>query len=173
MTREEIAQILSLNPQTGTEEAYVLYTEVDKLSPKVIVEIGVDKGSSLLLWSKLLWSDGLLVGIDAYSCCSWDTKSTRCKTVLVIGDTFKEETLNSVKEALGGRSIDFLRIDGGHSYDAVKNDFVRYSPLVRAGGIIAFHDYLSSVEVKRFVDEIWSQYRSVRIPDTDSTYLFK
>jgi len=36
--------------------------------------------------------------------------------------------------------LDFLFIDGDHSYEGVKKDFEMYSPLVKKEGIIAFHD---------------------------------
>jgi hypothetical protein len=35
---------------------------------------------------------------------------------------------------------DFLFIDGDHTYEGVEGDFEMYSPLVRRGGTIAFHD---------------------------------
>ena len=37
-------------------------------------------------------------------------------------------------------SIDFLFIDGGHDYETCKSDWDNYSPLVRPGGMVAFHD---------------------------------
>lgn len=36
--------------------------------------------------------------------------------------------------------VDVLFIDGDHSYESVLCDFLLYYPLVRSGGIIAFHD---------------------------------
>ncbi|SCA63523.1 Uncharacterized protein SCG7109_AR_00020 [Chlamydiales bacterium SCGC AG-110-M15] len=36
--------------------------------------------------------------------------------------------------------IDFLFIDGAHEYEAVKKDFELWSPKVKDGGVIAFHD---------------------------------
>ncbi|MEO0196406.1 MAG: class I SAM-dependent methyltransferase [candidate division WOR-3 bacterium] len=41
---------------------------------------------------------------------------------------------------LGNSKLDFLFIEGNHSYEGVKMDFEMYFPLVRKGGIIAFHD---------------------------------
>ena len=38
------------------------------------------------------------------------------------------------------QTIDFLFIDGDHSYEAVRGDWNDWSPKVRAGGIIAMHD---------------------------------
>lgn len=36
--------------------------------------------------------------------------------------------------------LDFLFIDGNHSYESVLCDFLLYYPLVKKGGIIGFHD---------------------------------
>src|SRR5262245_52870797 len=36
--------------------------------------------------------------------------------------------------------IDFLLIDGNHDYEAVLQDYEQWSPKVRPGGVIAFHD---------------------------------
>ena len=41
---------------------------------------------------------------------------------------------------LKGKYIDFLFIDGDHSLFGVMNDYVRFIPLVKKGGVIAFHD---------------------------------
>jgi len=37
--------------------------------------------------------------------------------------------------------IDFVFIDGDHSYQGCRNDMVNYFPLLRPGGILAGHDY--------------------------------
>ena len=39
--------------------------------------------------------------------------------------------------------IDFLFIDGDHTYDGAKTDFLRYGSMVREGGVIAFHDLMA------------------------------
>jgi predicted O-methyltransferase YrrM len=36
--------------------------------------------------------------------------------------------------------FDCAFIDGNHSYEYVKKDYDNYYPLVKSGGIIAFHD---------------------------------
>jgi predicted O-methyltransferase YrrM len=50
--------------------------------------------------------------------------------------------LRKIEGILKGRKVDFLFIDADHSYEGVKKDFEMYSPLVRKGGIIAFHDII-------------------------------
>jgi cephalosporin hydroxylase len=39
-------------------------------------------------------------------------------------------------------TLDFLFLDGDHSYVGVKFDYLHYGPLVRSGGLIALHDIL-------------------------------
>jgi len=53
------------------------------------------------------------------------------------------------------RPIDFLYIDGDHSYDAVVRDVRNFVPFVREGGVVAFHDYKPGKDgVRRAVDEL-------------------
>ena len=47
--------------------------------------------------------------------------------------------LKEVEKILNGRKVDFLFIDGDHTYEGVKKDFEMYASLVKQG-IIAFHD---------------------------------
>ena len=49
-------------------------------------------------------------------------------------------TALKVQKILYKRVIDFLFIDGDHTYEGVKRDFEMCSLLVRKGGIIAFLD---------------------------------
>ena len=48
--------------------------------------------------------------------------------------------LRAAAQKLGGAELDFLFIDGDHSYAGVKQDFEKYSGYVKRGGLIAFHD---------------------------------
>lgn len=69
------------------------------------------------------------------------------------GDSHDDETFEKVHNLLGYKyftpkpilfkeepKIDFLFIDGDHSYEGVKQDFLDYSPLVKSGGLVCFHD---------------------------------
>ena len=55
--------------------------------------------------------------------------------------------------------IDYLHLDGDHSYNQVKRDFHNYTPLVRDGGFVTMHDINlgipdSQAGVRRFLDEL-------------------
>jgi len=57
-----------------------------------------------------------------------------------------------VRTILGRNKLDFLLIDGDHSYKGVAADFHNYSPFVKEGGLIAFHDVLPDYKTKLGVD---------------------
>lgn len=65
----------------------------------------------------------------------------------------------AVAFALANGPYDFLFIDAGHSYDDVQRDFLSYAPMVRSGGIVAFHDALEragypEVKVHEFIKQL-------------------
>ena len=73
---------------------------------------------------------------------------------------------------LGGRKLDFLFIDGDHTYEGVKKDFEMYSRLVKENGVIAFHDIVPHdqrhdqhqvVGVHKFWEEIKYKYDYIEI----------
>jgi len=64
--------------------------------------------------------------------------------------------------------IDLLFIDGDHRYEGVRKDFEMYSPLVRKGGIVAFHDICPGPPdavggVPSFWKETMGKYRNIPI----------
>ena len=57
--------------------------------------------------------------------------------------------------------MDFLFIDGDHSYDGVKKDFEMYSPLLAPGGMIAFHDIVDGPEASvGGVPKFWRELKA-------------
>ena len=56
------------------------------------------------------------------------------------------EASGAVSPQLGAddqwRCLDFLFLDGDHSYAGVQFDYFHYAPLVRPGGLVALHDIL-------------------------------
>ena len=70
-------------------------------------------------------------------------------------DSHDPETVEEVRRLLPC-PIDLLFIDGDHTYDAVTGDYSLYSPLVRLGGLIGFHDILPHDNVPDCeVDRFW------------------
>jgi len=80
--------------------------------------------------------------------------------VLLRKDSHSLETRDHVRDLLGGRTIDFLFIDGDHTYAGVRRDFEIWSELLTPGGHVAFHDILHPVEVADCeVDRLWAELR--------------
>ncbi len=133
--------------QQHPDEFWDLLTDLNLIEPKVIVEIGVNHGGSTVFWDHLVGPDGVTIAIDILQgeimsmfrpeFCDYTPVSD---LHLVDGDSHKQETLTKVKEILDGRPVDFLFIDGDHSYEGCKSDYEMYGPLVREGGIIGLDD---------------------------------
>lgn len=149
------------------EEITWMAEKVKELRPEVIVEIGTERGGSMFVWDSVGQHPGLRISIDM---CDMSTKQFRehaFKKVGTIdninfieGNSHSDEVYNKLIELLCGRKIDYLFIDGDHSYEGVKQDFEKYSPLVRDGGYVGFHDVIESDENKRtntLVFKFWQE----------------
>lgn len=56
--------------------------------------------------------------------------------------------------------LDFLFIDGGHDYATCWEDWINYGPLVRPGGVVAFHDLGTEWPDVR---KVWDQARAGKV----------
>lgn len=155
------------------ERLLEIYKELHQNSPGSwkVLEIGSLFGGTLWHWMRYSRPGGIVVNIDKTVPDSdprfaEHVKSHRelwpswAKQFGVAIMTFNHESTNPLPiRTLQQQTFDFLFIDGGHSYETAKADFLNYGRLVRPGGIIAFHDILpakwwTSVEVHRLWDEI-------------------
>jgi predicted O-methyltransferase YrrM len=145
--------------------------------PLRVLEIGTARGGTLFLLSRVAHPCATLVTIDlpggpfggGYG-RHWEPilrampRSTQTLK-LVRGDSHDRRTLAMVAEIFHEGTVDFLLIDGDHSYAGVRQDFEWYVPLVRPGGLVALHDIVSGPEdlvggVPRFWKEIRESYES-------------
>ena len=135
----------AFQPSQIESEIEYLFEIVKTDQPKVICEIGSYKGGTLFLFSQAAPSDALIISIDiqypiARKLSHKHLVKKGQKLVCIEGDTQDPKTISRVTTVLNGRNIDFLFIDGDHSLFGVMNDYVRFSPLVKKSGVIAFHD---------------------------------
>ena len=79
------------------------------------------------------------------------------RSAFLIGMSNETATVTKAYQAASG-GLDVLFIDGDHQYASVLTDWLLYSPLVRPGGIVAFHDVALTVKghygVPEFVDQL-------------------
>jgi cephalosporin hydroxylase len=160
---------------------------VGELRPHRALEIGTQNGGTLFLLASMCAPDAELVSIDIsynrikrYSFPRLGRKQQRI--VCLQADSHAPATRQRVERQLADQKLDFLFIDGDHTFEGVAADFQLFAPLVRPGGIIAFHDIIPDFqtrygiatgnwtgEVPRFWSEIRRGYEAEEIiEDTES-----
>lgn len=155
-----------------------------------ILEIGTKYGGTLLIWCRLVeqmsidtskasiisvdMSDGGIHGGIADE--DMDKRDLwfyeRFPNVHFIrGNSHEKSTKIKVAEIIRNRrkissgniqDIDFLFLDGDHSYEGIKQDWELYSPFVKKGGIIALHDINDSERHRKrnvFVSKFWNEIK--------------
>jgi len=173
-----------LNSQ-NLEEFEILLNEYQKLNVECFLEIGSMYGWSLQHFIHYSKEGSTAISIDLpvrnfvgpndwrvekqesnYSNVwpQW-AKTKKCKLYLIPDSSLNVSTFTKAKEILNGKLLDFLFIDGDHRYESIKSDYNMYSPLVRKGGIIGFHDIGEKEEGggRQFWLEIKQQFKHKEI----------
>jgi len=166
------------------ERAYQIPYEIESLqnlvaskNPKVIVEIGSSFGGTLPRW---LFLDGAqtIISIDlpdgSFGGVSREEKDELRKECeeysashgkvfyQILSDSHQPITVDKLNAILQTGKIDFLFIDGDHSYEGVLRDFQMYAGLVKEGGLIGFHDILNSKFHRKsgsYVQALWHRLK--------------
>lgn len=152
-----IADYKNIEGWLTDNEGYGLYSIAGKIKKNgVIVEIGSWKGKSTFCLAKGL-KNGKIFAIDPFNAKgepgSKDIyEQTKGDKPLI--DQFKDTMKNlqvmdkiTILEGYSNnftanfKEIDFLFIDGDHSIEGCEYDYISFSPVVKKGGFIAFHDY--------------------------------
>jgi predicted O-methyltransferase YrrM len=135
----------------GEDVAY-LFNVLTEEKPQVVVEIGASYGTSSKLFAHMVKEyGGKLYSIEPDVKPEWSIN-------------MKEYGLLEYAEIIpkaspwvnweGKPEIDFLFIDGWHSFRDVFVDYFYWVKYVKTGGIIAFHDCRAFTAVQKAIDEI-------------------
>jgi predicted O-methyltransferase YrrM len=145
---------------------------LQEAAPKRSLEIGTAYGGTLFFLCTLSPPDARIISVDLREgpfgggyprrkiplFRRFPTQRQRLH--LIQADSHAPETKARVRRILQGDPLDYLFIDGDHTYAGVKSDFEMYAPLVRPKGMIAFHDI---VEAKMFpeceVEKFWTELK--------------
>ena len=131
-------------------------------NPVTMLEIGAGNGGTAWVWSKLPSLEKLIVldlpngpwgGTELDQKMEYIKQNSDVELVFIKGNSQNSEAKIAVLNQLGideniyvdggydeEDKLDILHIDGDHSYEGVKSDFLTYSPLVKKGGLVIFHD---------------------------------
>jgi predicted O-methyltransferase YrrM len=169
-----------LRPLQVPSELHRFAEIVFALRPKTLVEIGTSRGGTLCVLSRLADPHATIVSVDLpngefgggykwfhpyiFKNFTYGEQSLH----LIRGNSHSKDIGTEVRDIVGRKcNLDLLFIDGDHSYEGVRDDFYSYVDLVRAGGIVAFHDIAEHTnqdcQVDRFWNEIKTKYRHEEI----------
>jgi predicted O-methyltransferase YrrM len=140
-------------------------------APKTILEIGTFYGGSLWHWLAFNQNLEMVFCIDLpitdadprfeFLCeCKalWKSWPGIEKAVYIAGNSHDDWLINR-----NFPTIDWLFIDGDHTYRGVKKDWLSYSPKVRPGGFIVLHDIHGIRGVRRLWRQIKDKHRTIEI----------
>lgn len=135
---------------------------------KLILEIGTMRGGTLYQFLQVADDNAEVISIDKpngkyggeYGQTDSDVmqswKRNGQQLHIIRDDSQSQYAKEQVETILHGRKLDFVFVDGDHSYQGVKADYDRYKRFTK--GIMAFHDIVEhaqpDVGVKRFWDEL-------------------
>jgi predicted O-methyltransferase YrrM len=145
--------------------------------PKFILEIGTANGGTLFLYCQVADPEAVVISVDlpggwfgggypAWKSLLYRKFVSRDQRLhLLRADSHSAKTFSRVRQLLNGRKLDFMFIDGDHTYEGVKQDYLKYRELCAPDAVIGFHDIVPNAadpdcEVPRFWDELKSQNRT-------------
>jgi predicted O-methyltransferase YrrM len=114
-----------------------------------LVEIGVWQGLNTAKFRELMQPDGVLFAVDPFFPgrygFNWvkmiaHSHVKRVKNGTVIWEEVLGHEAAKTFNGTFHEGVDFIFIDGDHSYEGLKNDWLAWTPLVASGGIVALHD---------------------------------
>jgi cephalosporin hydroxylase len=138
---------------------------------KNVFEVGSYLGGTFYLLCKLSHPDGYKISID-YPFYENQDKEMESRNVhnkmklfaenvnIIKEDSHSENAIQKLNAILKGEKLDFLFIDGDHTYKGVKQDFEMYSSFVKKGGYIGFHninDRPLHRDLNCYVHEFWDE----------------
>ena len=150
-----------------------LAREYSIIRPQAVMEIGSQHGGTLRRFmqeSFVADIETVFVSVDTgpkswhppqdFDVSIWHewAEQFRCKLHIVQANSHEISTLQEVKDIRN--EYDFIFVDGDHSYEGAMQDFEMYGPLVRKGGIMAFHD-IATPDFSPHI-QVWQAWREIQ-----------
>jgi len=175
MTFEEIfAQVDGINGWMSKEDCSVLNKYASRMERAKMVEIGsfLGRSTKVLLLSS---PTSKVVSVDPYADNYQYAKDSPFIVINIPPDDAFNQINNNLREFGNWKlvrerahnvgkewkeNIDFLFIDGDHSYEHVSQDIADWVPGVKSGGYVLFHDYESPAfpGIAQAISEVKEKY---------------
>lgn len=160
-------------PSSWWEHVPIAHWLVENLEPKIIVELGSHYGVSFFSFCEAAqhYSEkSFIYAIDTwkgdkqagyYDNTVYQKVENHHRLHHQSRSGLVRETFDNAAKKFGEELLDLVHIDGLHTYEAVKNDFKTWSPKLKEGGSILFHD--CNVREKDF--GVWKLWEEIKLLD--------
>lgn len=143
------------------DEAAYLYKIVKSLNSANLVEIGRFKGGGTFLMAAAMDENSELLSYDLHVKMknyfdgevmdevlknALERYGLSERTRIIVGDSSKVD--------VGSEPVDLVFIDGDHSYEGVKKDFLHWHKSVKPGGHLLFHDSAKTREFTTYREDV-------------------
>ena len=118
-------------------DVYERHLEKFKGKNITFVEVGVQFGGSLDMWSQYFGPDSKIYGIDIDPKCA-DLVYDNPNIKIIIGDQESKEFWDETLKEIG--SIDVMVEDGGHTMEQQIISFEKVFPVINSGGVYLCED---------------------------------
>lgn len=133
-----------------------------RVKPKVVLEIGSWEGGTLFHWLKEADWGVTVISIDLFATVDfyeskrlWESWAKEGQILHCLwGNSTSPDILDSVKTI--SEKVDWLFIDGDHTFEGAKQDYNNYFPMLNEGGYCVFHDIIGEAGVMQLWNEIKS-----------------
>ena len=151
---------------------------VAEMKPRVLVELGVDRGESYFAFCQAAAENKTgtrCFGIDTwqgdqhaggYDETTFDEVSTHNAAHYASFSTLRRSTFAEALTEFAAATIDLLHLDGLHTEDAVRADVAAWLPKLRPGGILLSHD----VGVRSQDFGVWKVWEELRLRGRSWTF---
>ena len=144
---------------------------IEEQQPSVIVELGTHSGNSYLAMCQAVAEN--CIDAKCYAVDTWkgdEHAGNYAENVYIELAKYHNEhyaefsnlmrmTFDEANSYFNENSIDLLHIDGFHTYEAVKHDFLNWLPKMSDNGIILFHD----INVRERNFGVWKFWEELRL----------
>lgn len=154
--------LIPLHLQQKPKEFLKLLSILRRDPPKRLLEIGTFGGGALYFFARVADPSAKIYSIDIkYPRNSRDLYkglAVRNQTITLLErDSHDPMTLRRLHSLLD-KPLDFIFVDGDHSYEGVSLDYNMYYPLLRERGLMAFHDIHEWEGLN--VNKFWKELKS-------------
>jgi len=161
-----------VEPWQEKEEIVEVLRLLEKNPPKSVLEIGTANGGTLFLLTRMAADNAKILSVDlpggkfgggypAWKEPTYKSFAKKTQTIdLIRANSHDKETHEKVAAYFKNTKIEFMFIDGDHTYEGVKQDFETYKQFLAENAMVMFHDIAPHPNPIYGVDKFWKEIKT-------------